>query len=161
MTATPMSAAPGSNAPRWRRFAIGAIITLAVIQIIPVWLLQTNPAPISQPNWDSPATKALAERACFDCHTNQTVYPWYSKVAPVSWLVTWDTVQGRRHVNFDNWAAQLAREDPAKFAKQIEREVGGGDMPPSVYLPMHPTAKLTDAERKQLIAGLQQTIAAK
>jgi len=61
-----------------RRLLIGVFGLLVVIQLIPAWLWQTNPAPQSQPKWDSPQTQALTQRACFDCHSDQTTWPWYS-----------------------------------------------------------------------------------
>jgi hypothetical protein len=140
-----------------RTFSIGFFGLLVAIQLIPVWLWQTNPPTQSQLTWSDPQTRTLVQRACYDCHSNQTTWPWYSKVAPVSWLVTWDTVRGRNHLNFDNWNAQVQRE-PSRLARQVEREVSSGDMPPSYYLWMHPNAKLTPQEQQQLIQGLQQTI---
>ena len=65
-----------------RRLLIGVFGLLVVIQLIPVWLWQTHPTPQSQPKWDSPQTQALTQRACFDCHSDQTLWPWYSYVAP-------------------------------------------------------------------------------
>jgi hypothetical protein len=149
---------------RWlspRRLAIGVIGLLVVIQLIPVWLFQSNPAVQSQPHWDSAQTQALAQRACFDCHSNQTTWPWYSYVAPGSWLITRDVISGRNHLNFDNWQAALARADRFPLDRQIEREISRGGMPPTYYTVLHPDAKLTDAEKQQLIDGLAKTVQAK
>ncbi|MBI5081140.1 MAG: heme-binding domain-containing protein [Chloroflexi bacterium] len=69
---------------------ISAVLLVAVVigmQLVPVWLLKTNPPVTAEPKWDSEQTRALAKRACFDCHSNETVWPWYSNVAPVSWLI--------------------------------------------------------------------------
>lgn len=147
---------------------IGRIIALVVglpvvlfiaIQLIPVWLLQTNPPVVAEPKWDSPQTRALAQRACFDCHSNETTWPWYSRVAPVSWLVTLDTLRGRNNMNFSEWG--VARREGGEG-----REGGGGmgevisegSMPPAAYIWTHPQANLTDAEKQQLIAGLQASL---
>jgi hypothetical protein len=149
---------------RWlspRRLAIGALGLLVVIQLFPAWLWQTNPAPQSQPAWNSPQTQALAQRACFDCHSNQTTWPWYSYVAPASWLITRDVIAGRRELNFDNWQAALARQDRFPLDERIQREVSRGDMPPNYFLWLHADAKLTTAEQQQLIDGLAKTIQAK
>ena len=62
------------------------IVGLVVIQFVPVE--RPNPPVLREPNWDSPETRALAQRACFDCHSNETTWPWYSQVAPVSWLTS-------------------------------------------------------------------------
>ena len=105
---------------------------------------------VKEPAWDSPQTRALAKRACFDCHSNATVWPWYSHIAPVSWLVQKDVNGGRRHLNFSEWTK------PSRHAGHAAEEIKGGDMPLSYYLPMHPMAKLTDAEKAALIAGFQK-----
>lgn len=132
----------------------GLLAVFLVIQVLPVWALKTNPPVVAEPNWDSPQTRALAQRACFDCHSNETKWPWYSNVAPVSWLVILDTVRGRNHLNFSEWGTTRAEVD--RVGRQIQR----GDMPPSTYLITHPDAKLTDAEKQQLIDGLQKTFSA-
>ena len=146
---------------RWlspRRLVIGAVALLVLIQFIPTWLWNTNPATVSQPKWDSPQTQALAKRACFDCHSNQTTWPWYSYVAPGSWLITRDVLSGRRALNFDNWQTSLARRDRFPLDQQIQREISRGDMPPNYFLWLHSDAKLTAVEQQQLIDGLAKTI---
>jgi hypothetical protein len=149
---------------RWfspRRLAIGAFVLFIVIQLIPVWRWQTNPAPQSHPKWDSPQTQALAQRACFDCHSNQTTWPWYSYVAPASWLITRDVSAGRRALNFDDWQTTLTRGDRVPLDRQVQREISRGDMPPSYFVWLHPDAELATAEQQQLIDGLVKTIQAK
>jgi hypothetical protein len=153
-----------NNMQRWlspRRLATGVLGLLVVIQLFPAWIWQTNPAPQSQPTWDSPQTQALVQRACFDCHSNQTTWPWYSYVAPASWLITRDVIDGRKHLNFDNWQAALARKDRFPLDERIQREVSRGDMPPNYFVWLHPDAKLTTAEQQQLIDGMAKTIQAK
>jgi hypothetical protein len=132
---------------------IGLIIVGMLIQLIPLPGRGNNPPVVSEPTWDSPQTRALAKRACFDCHSNETVWPWYSYVAPVSWLVYNDTMEGRRRLNFSEWTSSLQRRT-VEFAEVIQ----GGEMPPAVYLPMHPTAQLTAAEKQQLITGLTNSL---
>ncbi len=73
-----------------------------VIQLLPFGRDHTNPVVVSEPNWDSPATRSLAQRACFDCHSNESVWPWYSNIAPVSWLVYNDVIEGRSQMNFSD-----------------------------------------------------------
>jgi hypothetical protein len=136
-----------------RRIIFLAVGLVVAIQLIPVWLAQTNPPVLAEPNWDSPETRALAQRACFDCHSNETVWPWYSKVAPVSWLITKDTLDGRRHLNFSEWG----RGRPVEL-DEVEEVLREGQMPLPVYLPLHPEANLTEAEREQLIAGLLESL---
>ena len=144
-----------------RRLLSGALILLVLIQLVPTWLWNTNPAVVSQPTWDSPQTQALVQRACFDCHSNQTTWPRYSYVAPASWLITRDVISGRRHLNFDDWQSSLARQDRFPLDQQIQREVSRGEMPPSYFTLLHPNAALTDAEKQQLIDGMAKTVQAK
>jgi cytochrome c551/c552 len=122
-----------------------------VIQIVPFGHSHTNPPMKKEPAWNSPQTRDLVHRACYDCHSNETVWPWYSNVAPVSWLVQRDVNGGRRHLNFSEW------DQPQRHAKDVAEEVKEGEMPPWFYLPMHPAAKLSDTEKDTLIAGAAQT----
>ncbi len=144
---------------------IGVLVGLFIlIQLIPVWLIQTNPPVTSEPPRNSPQTRALAQRACFDCHSNETQWPWYSRVAPVSWLVTFDTIRGRNHLNFSTWqAGQPVGEGEGEGRRgrggnEMARVIQDGSMPPWYYLPLHPDAALTDAEKQQLIQGLQASL---
>jgi hypothetical protein len=136
---------------RWKKWLIGIVIVVVAIQFVPYGHTHTNPPVVAEPQWNSPQTRALFHRACFDCHSNETVWPWYSHVAPVSWLVTRDVNDGRRHVNFSEW------NRPQRDARNVQREVTGGDMPLWFYLPMHPTARLTPAEKQQLLSGVVPT----
>jgi len=126
------------------------LLGFGAIQLVPV--KRTNPPVIKEPNWDSPETRALAARACFDCHSNETKWPWYAYVAPVSWLVSKDTIKGRDELNFSEWT-------PQRRPDRITGEIRSGKMPERKYLIMHPEAKLTDAEKQALIDGLTRTIA--
>ena len=125
-----------------------------VIQLVPYGRNHTNPPVVQEPNWDSPETRALAEQACFDCHSNETTWPWYTNVAPVSWLVQRDVDEGRHRLNFSDW--QNGRRDSHETDEMAE-VVQRGSMPPAIFLTMHPEARLTDAEKQQLINGLQAT----
>ncbi len=132
---------------------IAVVVVGILIQLIPLPGRGNNPAVIAEPPWDSPQTRSLAKRACFDCHSNETVWPWYSYVAPVSWLVYNDTMQGRSRLNFSERPSGSQRR-----AGEVARVIQGGEMPPAIYLPMHPSAQLTAAEKQQLIAGLTITL---
>ena len=102
--------------------------------------------------WDSPATRELAVRACFDCHSNETVWPWYSNIAPASWLVARDTYEARDYLNFSDWVpGDIDLEDVAEVINE-------GEMPPAQYKLIHAGARLTDAERQQLLLGLQNSL---
>jgi hypothetical protein len=130
-----------------------------LIQLVPYGRDHTNPPVISQPKWDSPQTLALARRACFDCHSNETVWPWYSNIAPVSWLVQSDIDEGRSRLNFSTWGAtSTTGEGGRRGAGDIAETINRGSMPPSIYLLEHPSANLTPAEKQQLIQGLQTSL---
>lgn len=121
-----------------------------VIQLVPYGRAHSNPPLRAQPKWDSPATEQLFNRACADCHSNKTVWPWYSNVAPVSWLV-------QRHVDEGRSKFNINEPGFGRDARNAAEEVREGGMPEPTYLPMHPEARLTDAERDQLVKGLAAT----
>ncbi|MDF1596019.1 MAG: heme-binding domain-containing protein [Acidimicrobiia bacterium] len=125
---------------------------LVVIQLVPYGRDHTNPdSAIVEPAWDSPETRELAVRACYDCHSNESEWPWYSNVAPVSWLVQHDVEGGRDKLNFSEWHLRQEGEEAAETVRE-------GSMPPPSYLFTHPDARLTDAELDALAAGLAATL---
>jgi len=130
---------------------LGAVCLGLAIQLVPYGRDVTNPPVIAEPAWDSPATREIAQRACFDCHSNETVWPWYSRVAPVSWLVYRDVQEGREKLNFSEWGQGEQEVD------EIVEVVQEGEMPMPIYLPMHPEARLGPAEKQALIQGFQNT----
>jgi mono/diheme cytochrome c family protein len=125
-----------------------------LIQLVPYGRNHSNPAVVGEPNWDSPQTRELAQRACFDCHSNETVWPWYSNVAPVSWLVQHDTEEGREHLNFSTWNNGGQGREPEEAIEAIAE----GEMPMPVYLITHSDARLTPTEKQALMEGLRATI---
>ena len=149
-------ARPAAGRPRTlqrfvtRGFA-GLAILLVAIQFIPYGHNHTNPPVLAEPAWDSPQTRTLFNRVCADCHSNQTTWPWYSNVAPVSWLITHDVNDGRRALNVSEWGRARNKGDEA--AKETRR----GSMPPWFYMPIHPDAQLSAAEKQALIGGLVAT----
>jgi hypothetical protein len=141
---------------RWKSLvAIASVIVLGLVlvaQLVPYGRNHSNPPVVAEPTWNSPTTRGLAERACFDCHSNQTRWPWYSHVAPMSWLVQNHVDEGREVLNFSDWNRGNSEADEA--AKTVrERE-----MPPRSYLLLHPEARLTDAERDLLARGLDASL---
>ncbi|GAB4338019.1 MAG: heme-binding domain-containing protein [Phototrophicales bacterium] len=116
--------------------------------IIPDFKLD-NPPVTHTVNWDSPETERLWNVACADCHSNETVYPWYSYVAPVGWLVAHDTHEGRSELN----VSTNHRIDVEEMIKVIRE----GEMPPPIYTITHVDARLSDAEKQALIDGIQAT----
>lgn len=144
---------------------VGVLVLLALlIQLIPYGHDHTNPPVVLEPNWDSPQTRALAKRACFDCHSNETVWPWYSNIAPVSWLVYRDVAEGRQHINFSEWgvhpslpAGEGEGEEHQHGPEVFQEVLKSHEMPPATYLLMHPEARLTDQELQTLMAGLTKS----
>jgi hypothetical protein len=129
--------------------AVGGFL---LIQLVPFGRDHANPPVVQEPKWDSPATRELAKRACFDCHSNETVWPWYSNIAPVSWLVANDTYEGRDNLNFSDWQpGDVELED-------LQALITERKMPPAQYTMIHAGARLTDAERQQLLQGLQNSL---
>lgn len=127
---------------------LGAFI---IIQFIPYGHQHSNPPVAQEPNWTDNQTRELAARACFDCHSNETDWPWYSNIAPVSWLVTRDVEIGRRVLNFSEW------NRPQHEAGEVSEVVRSGEMPPSYYAFMHPEANLSEAEMQTLINGIRSS----
>ncbi|MFV9507285.1 MAG: heme-binding domain-containing protein, partial [Oscillochloridaceae bacterium umkhey_bin13] len=152
-----MTASPGStrrwSAHRLATWALGGLLVIFLgMQLVPYGRDHTNPPVSAEPAWDSPATRALFVRACADCHSNQTVWPWYSNIAPVSWLVTHDVIEGREAFNVSEWGRKAKNE--GDDAAETVRE---GEMPLWFYVPLHPEARFTPAEEQQFIAGLIAT----
>lgn len=131
--------------------AAGLIGLLVVIQLVPYGRDHTNPPVRQEPPWDSAGTRALAVRACFDCHSNETVWPWYAHVAPISWLIQYDVHEGRRVLNYSEW------DRPQEEAAESADSVVEGEMPPLYYSLIRPDRRLTAAEREALIRGLRAT----
>jgi hypothetical protein len=133
---------------------IGAVILVvlfAVLQLVPYGRDRTNPPVVAEPKWDAPRTRELARLACFDCHSHLTVWPFYARIAPSSWLVFRDVQHGRAYLNFSDWKGWERWE-------KIAEVVTNGSMPPKQYLLLHPEARLTAAEREELVAGIRRTI---
>lgn len=129
-----------------------AILLIVAIQLIPYGHNHNNPDVLAEPPWLDQATRDLAVRACYDCHSNETTWPWYADLAPVSWLVQRDVEEGRRVLNFSEWGSSGRR---AFEASEVVLE---GEMPPVYYTWLHPQAKLSSAERQALAAGLQNSL---
>ena len=129
-----------------------ALVVAVLIQFLPFGRNHSNLRTTREPSWNSAATRALFRRACFDCHSGETVWPWYANVAPVSWLVQRDVDGGRRHLNFTQW------DQPQRHAKDVRTQVRQGEMPPWFYLPMHPEARLTELEKQALMDGAEKSL---
>lgn len=130
--------------------AMGALFVGA--QLVPYGRDHGNPPAVLEPAWDSPATRDMARRACFDCHSNETRWPAYASIAPGSWLVQYDVTEGREQVNFSGW------QRPQDEADEVADVVREREMPPLMYRLLHPEARITDAERERLARGLEATV---
>lgn len=123
-----------------------------LIQLVPYGRNHTNPPVMGTPAWDSLRTQDLFVRTCADCHSHDTVWPWYSQVAPVSWLVQRDVDEGRAKFNVSMWGVQRENE-----GEEAAETVQDGEMPMPIYLVTHPEARLTETEKSELIQGLMAT----
>jgi len=132
---------------------IAVVAVLVLVQGVPLGRDHSNPAVTGEPAWATPETRDLVVRACFDCHSNEVVWPWYSNIAPASWA-TWDHVrEGRNAVNFSEW------DRPQRKGDEVIEVVEEGSMPPPYFtrFGLHGDAKLTAAELRALIDGLAST----
>ncbi|HEV8484307.1 MAG TPA: heme-binding domain-containing protein [Blastocatellia bacterium] len=102
----------------------------------------------------SPEVAAVLKRGCGDCHSNETVWPWYSDVAPVSWFVIDHVNHGRRHLNFSDWT-RYDRQEADELLGDIAKTVRAGAMPLTSYTLLHPEARLTQSERNVIIDWAQ------
>jgi len=137
---------------RWLvRGGVAAAVLLVVIQVIPYGRVHENPPVTAEPKWDSAEVRALAVRACFDCHSNETRWPWYSFVAPVSWFIAHDVYDARDDLNFSEW-------DEPQEAKKAPKLVRNRAMPLGPYVWLHAEADLTSDERERLARGLAAVV---
>jgi hypothetical protein len=132
---------------RWKKGLVALVIILVGIQFIPV--ARTNPS-VTEDVEAPEAVKATLRRSCYNCHSNTTRWPWYSYVAPVSWLVASDVHEARRHVNFSEWN-RYTNEDRREKLGHIREEVETGEMPLWYYLIMHPSARLSPDNHTTLL----------
>lgn len=135
--------------PRLRVVAVAVLVVLLALQLVPFGREHTNPPVTVSASWPSERASRIAQRSCAACHANTTRWPWYSHVAPASWLVTIDVEEGRDELNFSTWDRDRGEADDAVEAIQ------DGSMPPLRYVLMHPDARLSDEERQLLIEALQ------
>lgn len=140
---------------KWIKRAVLIIIGIFVV-IQMARPSRTNPSSNPSENIQAvlpvqPEVASIFARACNDCHSNNTVWPWYSNVAPVSWLLVADVKEGRNKLNFSTWAA-YDREKQQKHLGEICEQVKEGEMPGAVYTLMHPNARLSDAARRTICA---------
>jgi mono/diheme cytochrome c family protein len=136
----------------WVRAGLVLVLAFVAIQFVPYGRDHLNPPVAAEPTWDSPETRALAKQACFDCHSNETAWPAYSNVAPVSWLIQRDVSEGRAVLNLSEW------QRPQEEAKEAAEEVREGEMPLPMYQLMHAHGRLSAPDRERLARGLERTL---
>jgi hypothetical protein len=131
-------------------FAAAILLLVAAIQLVPYGRDHSNPPILAEPAWDSERTRELTRRACFDCHSNEVQWPWYSNIAPLSWLVLGHVEDGRDELNLSEWGRKQVVDVIAESVFEIE-------MPPRYYTLLRSKGRLSDAERNELIQGLERT----
>lgn len=137
---------------RWAGLAVA--MALVLIQFIPAE--RTNP-PV-RIDVDAPdEVKEILRRACYDCHSHETRWPWYSRVAPVSWWIADHVEHGRGDLNFSEWPALDFYTQELAF-KDIEEQITKGEMPLRNYTILHPEARLTDDERETILGWARSGI---
>ncbi len=134
---------------------IGLVSGLLLLQLVPYGRDHTNPPVRQEPAWNNAETRALVVRACFDCHSNETIWPWYSHIAPMSMLLYQDVFNGRAALNFSEWDRETWSD--ADTERLVEM-VTGGHMPIPHYGILHPEARLNTLEQGQLVNGLIETL---
>jgi len=143
-----------SQEMKLRSTSLAALIGLTCLvcaQLVPVE--RDNPTVASSPS--PPATVSRVLRAsCYDCHSNETVWPWYSHVAPISWLLASDVHRARKTLNFSDWD-RLGPTRQAEMLADAQGEIEEGAMPPSRYLRLHREAKLTPETKAVLLSWMQ------
>ena len=124
------------------RIVLVTLVLLVLIQLVPYGRSHENPAVSAEPQWDSPRTRELVKRVCFDCHSNETVWPWYGETAPFSWVFAHDVNKGRDKLNFSEWG-RLSQAERDRLMAEIWKQVKSGSMPPAMYVFGHQEARVT------------------
>ena len=137
-----------------RRTTLSVLAVAVLVQLVPI--TRDNPpvrASISVP----PAVDRILRRACYDCHSAETAWPWYGYVAPASWLVAHDVHDGRRHLNFSDWTDRAPKQQEKLL--DLADEVKESEMPPWYYVQMHPEARLSQDDIDALVGWAESTSA--
>jgi hypothetical protein len=131
---------------------LAGILGFVLIQFIPFGRDHTNPPSASEPQWSSAQARSLVKEQCFQCHSNETTWPWYSNIAPASWLVAADVIGARSKFNFSDWNT---------YPGELNEMVGAiqeGEMPPIQYSAFHPNSRLNAQQKADLIGALHSSI---
>jgi hypothetical protein len=136
--------------------ALAVLAILAAAQLVPA--KRTNP-PAPGALVAPPRVEATLRRACYDCHSNETRWPWYSRVAPISWLIVREVNVGRKEINFSDWGNYY----PATRRRKLQwmgRSLREEKMPPWPYRLAHPDAHLADDDCQALDRWIESTLTA-
>jgi len=131
---------------------VGAIGLFLLIQLIPFGHTNTNPPTVSEPKWSSPEARAQVKEHCFQCHSNETNWTWYANIAPGSWLIAYDVIEGRDKFNFSDWNNRPGELD------EIVSSIQEGEMPPVQYWIFHPSSRLNAQQKQDLIDALNSSL---
>jgi hypothetical protein len=138
-----------------RRALLGLAAVFVLAQFVPVD--RSNP-PVGSEVAAPPEVRAILRRACYDCHSNETVWPWYGRVAPVSWLLDRDVREGRKEVDFSVFGQYTEKRRNRKWT-EIPEQIEKGEMPPWFYVTVHRDARLSEADRAALIRWARESAA--
>jgi hypothetical protein len=126
------------------------LAALAIAQFVPYGHDHENPRVTMDAPWASARAEAIARESCYDCHSNETEWPWYTSVAPMSFLAVNDVKEGRHEVNFSEW------DRPQEEADDLQRVIRRGSMPPKQYTFIHRGASLDAEEKRILLDAIRQ-----
>ena len=144
----------------FRKLALMILVALVAVFV----LIQFKVAPLTNPPSKGelsapPEVEAILKRSCFDCHSNQTNWPWYSHVAPISWMVVRHVESGRKQMNFSEWGEYFPTTRKRKL-QWMQRALHDEVMPLWSYRMMHPDARLSDDDRARLLEWIQTGLSA-
>jgi heme-binding protein len=128
------------------------LLGLLLIQFVPLGHTRTNPPTVTEPNWSNPWARALVKEHCFQCHSNETHWAWYSNIAPGLWLIAFDVIEGRQKFNFSDW-----NRNPGKLDEMIVA-IQESEMPPVQYWIIHPSARIDTQQKQDLIHALEASV---
>lgn len=126
------------------------VVVFLVIQLVPYGRDHADPPVTTAISWPDAQSESLIRGACYDCHSNETKWPWFTNVAPMSWLAYNDVQEGRAALNFSESGGEMP--EPDEMIEAIQE----GRMPPPQYKFLHPEARLTAEQRTQVVAAIQQ-----
>ena len=129
-----------------------SLLGLLLIQLIPFGHTRTNPPTVAEPSWSSGQARTLVKEHCFQCHSNETQWTWYSNIAPGSWLIAMDVIEGRQRFNFSDW-----KHKPGELDEMVGA-IQSGEMPPIQYWIFHPGSRMNAQQKQELIQALETSV---